>query len=130
MGAHGGIVARGPIRRDVTVNLVALRKLQGEKGPALRQYVLGLALAAAIEPIDSFLRAGCMLTIDPASEANWNLVHRDGRRESVTLGPDFVRGYAQSRAGKFGKGPDRLVTFDPALAKEDVRKSDKKSKTG
>ena len=44
---HGGIIARGPIRRDVTVNLIALRRLNGENGEALRRYVLGLALVAA-----------------------------------------------------------------------------------
>lgn len=130
VGSHGGIVARGVIRRDVTVNLVALRRLRGENGPALRQYILGLALVAATEPIDGFLRAGCLLTTDPASEAAWSLVHHDGRRESVTLEGDVVRNYAQSRVSKFGKGPDRLVSFDPALAKEDVRKADKKSKAG
>jgi CRISPR-associated protein Csb1 len=28
----------------------------------LRHYILGLTLVAAIEPIDGFLRAGCLLT--------------------------------------------------------------------
>ena len=82
VGAHGGVVARGPIQRDVTVNFVALRRLKGENSPALRHYILGLALVAAIEPIDGFLRAGCLLTLDPASDAEWKLVHRDGKRDS------------------------------------------------
>ena len=47
---HGGIMARGPIRRDVTVNLIALRRLDGANGRALRRYILGLALVAATAP--------------------------------------------------------------------------------
>lgn len=127
-GAHGGIVARGPIQRDVTVNLVALRRLNGANGTALRRYILGLALAAAIEPIDGFLRAGCLLTLDPAFDAKWRLVHRDGTRESVALDRAAIKDYAQSRTEAFGKGSDRLVRFDAAFAKEDVRKADKKAR--
>jgi CRISPR-associated protein Csb1 len=126
--AHGGIVARGPIQRDVTVNLVALRRLNGANGTALRQYILGLALIAAVEPIDGFLRAGCLLTLDPACDAEWKLVHRDGTRESVMLHRAAIKAYAQSRSEAFGKGPDRLVRFDATLAKEDVRKADKKAR--
>jgi CRISPR-associated protein Csb1 len=128
VGVHGGIVARGQIRRDVTVNLIALRRLRGENGLALRRHILGLALIAAIAPIDGFLRAGCLLTLDPKDDGGWALVHRDSRRESVVLDPETVRSYAQSRADKFGKGPDRPVIFEPALAKADVHKADKKAK--
>ncbi len=130
VGAHGGVVARGPIRRDVTVNFVALRRLKGENSTALRHYILGLALVAAMEPIDGFLRAGCLLTLDPTSEAEWKLVHRDGNRDPVVLDPAVIKTYALDRANAFGKGPDRPVTFDSALAKEDVRKADKKAKAG
>jgi CRISPR-associated protein Csb1 len=55
-GAHGGVVARGAIERTITVNLVALRKLHGENAQNLRRYILGLALVAATEPLDGFLR--------------------------------------------------------------------------
>jgi CRISPR-associated protein Csb1 len=128
VGAHGGIVARGPIQRDVTVNLLALRRLDGANGTALRRYILGLALAAAIEPIDGFLRAGCLLTLDPESDSEWKLVHRDGTRQPVTLDRAMIKDYAQSSTEAFGKGPDQLVMFDAALAKEDVRKADKKAR--
>jgi CRISPR-associated protein Csb1 len=129
VGAHGGIVARGPIQRDVTVNLIALRRLRGENSVALRRYVLGLALVAATEPIDGFLRAGCLLVPDPDTEARWDLVHRDGKRETVTIERSVVADYAQTQASDkaFGKGPNPPpVTFDATLAKEDVRKADKK----
>lgn len=125
-GAHGGIVARGPIQRDVTVNLIALRRLKGENNAALRHYVLGLALVAAIEPIDGFLRAGCLLTLDPGEQSQWTLVYRDGKRDPVSVDTDAVRKYAQSATDAFGKGPDRPVRFDATLAKEDVKKADKK----
>ena len=128
MEAHGGVVARGPIQRDVTVNLIALRRLKGENSVALRRYILGLALVAAIEPIDGFLRAGCLLTPDPNADASWDLVHRDGKREAAALECGVVADYAQAQASAkgFGKGPDRPVTFGAALAKEDVKKADKK----
>ena len=38
--AHGGVIARGAIERDFTVNLVALRRLEGDNGQALRRYIL------------------------------------------------------------------------------------------
>ena len=49
---HGGVIARGPIRRDVTINLIALRRLEGENGRTLRRYILGLAIVAASAPMD------------------------------------------------------------------------------
>lgn len=125
-GAHGGIVARGSVQRDVTVNLIALRRLGGPSAPALRRYVLGLALLAAIEPIDSFLRAGCLVTPDPDAPGEWDKVARDGKRERITLGAAAVRAFADDAAQRFGKDADRRVTFNPALAKDDVKKADKK----
>jgi CRISPR-associated protein Csb1 len=127
-GEHGGIVARGAIRRDVTLNLLALRRLNGVNGTALRRYILALALVAAIEPIDGFLRAGCLLTLDPACDTEWKLVHRDGSREPVTFDRATIKDYAQTSTEAFGRGPDRLVRFDPVLAKEDVRRADKKAR--
>ena len=56
------MIARGPIRRDVTIKLIALRRLNGANGQALRRYVPGLALVAATAPLDGFLRA-CLLTL-------------------------------------------------------------------
>jgi CRISPR-associated protein Csb1 len=126
--AHGGVVARGPIWRDLTINLIALRRLDGDNGTALRRYILGLALVAAIEPMDGFLRAGCLLTLDPDEGPEWKLVARDGTRKAVTLDHATVRGYARTSTEAFGKGPDRFVTFYSALAKEDVHKADKKTK--
>ena len=123
-GEHGGIVARGEIRRTVTVNLVALRRLGGDDGPALRRYVLGLALVAATAPLDGFLRQGCLLTPDPDALASWAAVGRDGTREAVTLDGDAALTLAQETAAAFGVRESRSVPFDEARAKADAtRKS-------
>ena len=119
-GEHGGIVVHGEIRRTVTVNLVALRRLGGEDGPALRRYVLGLALVAASTPLDAFLRQGCLLTPDPDAPASWTTVERDGTRKPVTLDESVALGFAQGAAAAFGVGEARSVPFDTTLAKADA----------
>jgi CRISPR-associated protein Csb1 len=120
---HGGIVARGAIRRDVTVNLIALRRLKGGDTVALRRYILGLALVAATTPIDGFLRAGCLLTLDQKEPGEWNIVHRDRKADSVVVDAATAREFAEKAADAFKRGPDRLVTFDSALAKDDIRRA-------
>jgi CRISPR-associated protein Csb1 len=127
-GAPGGVIARGPIVRDVTVNLIALRRLNGENGIALRRYILGLSLVAAIEPLDAFLRQGCLLVPDTATPAQWALVGRKGDRPSLEMREDIIQEYATAAAKAFGKGADRRVTFDKARAKDDAKKADKKGK--
>lgn len=126
--SHGGVVARGPIVRDVTVNLVALRRLNGENGDKLRRYILGLALAAAIEPMDAFLRQGCLLVPDLAEPAQWALVDRKGARQAIELSEAFVQDYAQAAAKAFGVGKGVRVKFDKSRAKDDAKKADKKGK--
>lgn len=122
-GSHGGVVARGPIERMVTVNLVALRRLDGENGPALRRYILGLALVAATAPLDGFLRAGCLLVPDDSAPAEWLAVARDGKKTPVALTPAATLDYATAAAAAFGVGPDRRVTFTKELAKLDLKES-------
>ena len=121
VNTHGGVIARGSIRRDVTVNLVALRRLNAENGQTLRRYVLGLALVAATAPLDGFLRAGCLLTLDPDDSGVWQAVARNGKRESVGLDEGIALEYARSAADAFGVGSDHRVTFDKNLAKADTR---------
>ena len=122
VGSHGGVIARGPIRRNVTVNLIALRRLEGNgsNDVALRRYVLGLALVAATAPLDGFLRAGCLLTLDPEHESTWETISRAGVRAVVPLDADAVLAYARSASGDFGVGRDRQVDFEMRLAKEDA----------
>lgn len=127
-GAHGGVVAHGPIQRDVTVNLVALRRLRdGQNGDDLRRYILGLSLIAAIEPLDAFLRQGCVLVPDAAQPPSWTLIERTGERKSLSLVEGPILEYAKAVASQFGVGESRDVKLDPDLAKKDRNKADKKS---
>jgi CRISPR-associated protein Csb1 len=122
----GGIVARGSIERTVTVNLVALRKLDGENAQKLRRYILGLSLVAAMEPLDGFLRQGCLLVQDENAPAEWKIVGRDGKRTSVALSASVALDYAKKAASAFGVGPDRRVFFRKELAQADLKELDKK----
>jgi CRISPR-associated protein Csb1 len=128
VNAHGGIVVRGEIFRDVTVNLVALRQIGGDNGAALRRYILGLALVAAVEPQDGFLRQGCLLTLDSDAPPAWMIVERTGRRTPAELQERMVREYAASAAKAFVVGPDRKGTFMKDRAKADLLDDRKKNK--
>lgn len=126
-GAHGGVIARGPIVRDVTVNLIALRRLDGKNGEALRRYILGLALVAAVEPIEAFLRQGCLLVLDPAAPGGWTLVERTGSRSTFICDVTTATEYATAAANAFGVGLGKEVEFDKVRAKEDVTSGGKKA---
>jgi CRISPR-associated protein Csb1 len=126
---HGGIVVRGAVWRDVTVNLIALRQLDGEKGTELRRYVLGLALLAATEPQDGFLRQGCLLTPDPDATAQWVIVERSGRRLPLTFTNDIILAYAQTAKEGFGIGADKRIKFSKDRAKADLPSKDEKKKS-
>lgn len=125
---HGGIIVRGGIYRDVTVNLVALRQIDGTEGRALREYILGLALVAAAEPADGYLRQGCLLTPDPDQPALWHEVARSGRRAPLDLTPGIALDLAHAAAGRFGVGPGGVFSFQRERAKTAVAESKKKSK--
>jgi CRISPR-associated protein Csb1 len=103
-----------------------LRRLKGENSHALRRYILGLSLLAATEPMDGFLRTGCLLVPDPKEPGEWHVVDRSGKREAVRIDAATVQKFAEDSAEAFGKGRDQSVTFDPTLAKADVKKTDKK----
>ena len=123
-GKHGGIVVHGEIRRETTVNLIALRRLRGEDGMALRRYILGLALVAATAPLDGFLRQGCLVTPDPDAPGAWESVGRNGVREALALDENGALALARKACSDFFRGvpPVRTVKFDKALAKQDAAK--------
>jgi len=125
-GEHGGVVARGPIERTITVNLIALRKLDGENARNLRRYILGLALVAATAPFDGFLRQGCLLVPDEEVPAQWFVVARDGSRTPLDLSAGIAREYAEAAAKEFGVGSDRRVSFKKELAQADLKELEKK----
>ena len=119
-GAPGGVVARGPVIRDVTINLVALRRLNAARNAeALRCYVLGLCLVAATEPLDGFLRQGCLLVPKP-EQTGWEQVARTGERTRIALNAAEALKVATRWAQSFGVGEDRLAKFDRAFAKGDL----------
>lgn len=121
----GGIVVRGGIYRDVTVNLVALRHLKGENAVALQRYILGLALISATDPQDGFLRQGCLITPDFDEPASWQQISRNGQRVELDLSLEIAEGYAREAAREFGVGEGGTYEFDKKLAKQDVAKKDK-----
>jgi CRISPR-associated protein Csb1 len=118
----GGVVARGPIERRITVNLIALRRLRGdgENSAALRRYILGLALVAATEPVDGFLRQGCLLTPHPEHPAAWEVVARTGERSPLELDQETAVEYAKAAKADFPVHPDEVFRFDKALAQRDL----------
>lgn len=122
VNTHGGVVANGPIERRVTVNLIALRRLRGngDDTQALRRYILGLALVAATEPLDGFLRQGCLLTRDPEMPAVWEVVARTGEREAVALDQEQALGYARAAKAAFKVADDEEFQFDKKLAQADL----------
>lgn len=129
-GALGGTVARGPIVRDVSVNLVALRRLRSDDGgDLLRRYILGISLVAATEPLDGFLRAGCLLVPKASAQSPWVEVARTGERSDLALDAATVRAFATEAAEAFGVGADRAIKFDPKLASEDLKGGEKGEKS-
>lgn len=133
---HGGIEVKGDIVRTTILNLTALRAIGGassDQTEQLRRYVLGLALVAAFNPSDLFLRQGCLLVRDrdASKPIDCELVFRDGRREPVTIEFADAKSYAFQAAEAFGVGENKSVAFDPAAAKASLAKpEDKKPKKG
>jgi CRISPR-associated protein Csb1 len=122
----GGVVAKGTIERTITVNLVALRKLSGENAQNLRRYILGLSLVAATEPLDGFLRQGCLLVPDDKVPAEWVAVSREGVHKRVELSSDIALEYSEKMAEAFGVGPNREITFNIHQAKHELNELAKK----
>ena len=121
--SHGGVVARGGVRRDVTVSLAALRLLSSDDADEtlrLRRYVLGLGLVALTAPAQTYLRQGCNLVPDVDNPRTVTLVESDGKRETLTLDHDACLAFARLAAEAFGVGESITVAFDPELAKKDL----------
>ena len=122
-GSHGGVTATNGVRRDATFSLAALRLLKGktpEDEQKLRRYILGLSLVALTAPGSTYLRAGCNLVPDVDQPRTFTLVGSDGSREKLKLTHAEALVFATAAAEAFGVGEDKPVTFDKALAKQDV----------
>lgn len=120
---HGGVIARGDIRREVTVQLAALRLLRAkseDETRKLRAYLLGLALVACTVRGTGFLRQGCNLVLDEDRKPESTLVRFDGRREGFSLTPEEALVFAKKAANAFGVGEGRPIAFDVQLAQEEI----------
>ncbi len=102
----GGVLTRGRIEREVTVNLIALRGLRGknpDETKHIQRYLLGLSLLAATADIDLFLREGCNLRY--VGEDLWHSVPRRGEPKLVDLASDearmLIQRYASTGAAHF-----------------------------
>lgn len=129
----GGVLVKGCIERNITINLVALRSLTAgseKETKELRFYLLGLALLAATEEIDLFLREGCNLRF--MGEEKWYAVPRRDEPTEIDLKSDhaakviadFAKEYAKPFRAKWKDaiGSELLFEFDPKLAKELLKK--------
>jgi CRISPR-associated protein Csb1 len=132
-GTHGGVIARGEIRREAILSLVGLRAVgpKGQTGEELRCYVLGLALVAMTFDSEHNLRQGCLLVSDPDKPAIWELVAHDGTHKLVTASEAALT-FAQEAAKAFGVGENRPIEFDVKAANEALKEKagSKKGKKG
>lgn len=130
-GTHGGVIAKGDIRRDVTLQLAALRLLRTptpDETRKLRAYLLGLALVAFTRPAVGFLRQGCNLVLDADRPSESNVVFPNGKREASGLTHESALAFAKRAAAAFGVDKGRSVKFDKDRAKEDTSGDGKKGK--
>jgi CRISPR-associated protein Csb1 len=127
--AHGGVIAKGGIRRDAALSLAALQRIKAgddaEQTLKLRRYILGLSLVALTAEPDPYLRQGCNLVLDTNQPAELYEVYRNGDRKPFTLAHDDAIAFASLAAQSFGVGAGQTVAFDKKKAKEDVKKKDK-----
>jgi CRISPR-associated protein Csb1 len=128
---RGGIIARGPINRQVTINLIALHSIQGDNEEStrlLKRYLLGLALVAATAEPELYLREGCLLRL--AEDADiWEAVARRGASHFYRLSDEQERmtiiDYAKQAAIAFGvTQPAKSYQFNIKNAKKLLAKSD------
>lgn len=125
-GSHGGVIAKGGVRREATLSLAALRLLSAggdaEKTKALRRYILGLALTAFTVNVSGYLRQGCNLVMDASKPEPRQVkeVYPSGERKPFQVTHAEALAYAKAAAKAFGVGKDRTVDFDRERAKRDV----------
>lgn len=140
--ALGGVLVHGEIRREASLNLVALRTLgvpdgngglDANKTAKLRRYILGLALVVLTKPMSHNLRQGCLLVGVEDKSADWKLVYPSGKRETFNLSHNDALAYAKRAAMDFCIKEVPPAKFDPKLAKaaaDDKAEQKKAKKTG
>ncbi|WP_437635815.1 type I-G CRISPR-associated RAMP protein Csb1/Cas7g [Sorangium sp. So ce854] len=134
--SHGGVIAKGGIRRDATLSLAALRLLAAGNAPertrALRRYLLGIAVTAFTANVSGYLRQGCNLVLDASKPQPRRIeeVYPSGERKPFTLSHEEALAYAQAAAKAFGVGESRAVDFDKERARRDVAGDGEKKAKG
>ncbi len=123
-GSHGGVIADGGTRRDMTLGLAALRQLHvgnnTDNTIVLRRYILGLSLVAFTAQFDNYLRQGCTLVLNPDQPREFVEVFPDGRRQPCDITHEAALEFANEAAKAFGVGENRTVMFEKERAKRDV----------
>lgn len=128
---HGGVLVKGEIVRDCTINLSAIKSLgasSDEQSIKLRRYILGLCLICITSPMNFNLREGCHLVLDPAKRSQLKLVKYDGNQEDIFISAEEAFIYADAVARDYGVGQDRKVLFNKEKALLDLSKSKKQRK--
>ena len=134
--SHGGVIAKGGVRRDASLSLAALRLLSTGDDLAgtrvLHRYILGLALVAFTANVSGYLRQGCNLVLDGSKPEPRRMeeVYPSGERKSLALSQDNALAYALEAANAFGVGPSRTVDFDRESAKRDLAGDGEKKAKG
>lgn len=124
---HGGVIARGGIKRETVLNLIALRALSASGAGAtlkLQRYVLGLSLIALLAPSARFLREGCLLVPNEGNEPEVKLVERNGKRSDPKLSEGEALEFAQTAAADFGVGNPWTATFSPDAVRQAAEKKE------
>lgn len=123
-GSHGGVIAKGGIRRDATLALAALNLISAgtdkEETLKLRRYILGLALVAFTRLPAGYLRQGTILVSDPDKPRTTDEVYPDGKRKACTITHKEALEYAKEAARAFGVGANREEPFDTESAKREL----------
>ncbi len=130
----GGVLIKGKIERELTINLIALRSLHGgddSKTKNIRQYLLGLSLMAATADLDFFLREGCNLRLGDEEDI-WYAVPRRGepRRIDLASAHSLIEKYTKDALEHFRSNwpKDESYQFDVKEAKKLIgKKAEEKS---
>ena len=128
---HGGVIAKGDIRREVTLQIAALRLLRGatdDETKKLRAYLLGLSLVAFTKPAVGFLRQGCNLVLDSDRPSMAQIVFANGKRTAAGIDHAAALEFAEAAARAFGVATGKTVPFDKKLAKEETEGKGKEKK--
>jgi CRISPR-associated protein Csb1 len=122
--SHGGVIAKGGIRRDATLGLAALNLISAGKDndatQAIRRYLLGLALVAFTKLPSGYLRQGTILVLDPDQKRKFDEVYPNGKRQPAAITHEQALDFATAAAKAFGVGANRAVEFDTERAKKDL----------